>query len=54
MTLQCLFFRFLSSLLKGIYNTCAINTQANKQANVARILFAGFSEYFQPQLAKFF
>ena len=35
------FFGFLFSLLKGIYNTCAIHTQVNKQASVARILFAG-------------
>ena len=36
------FFGFLFSLLKGIYITCAIHTQVNKQAGVARILFAGF------------
>ena len=30
------------SLLKGIYNTCAIHTQVKRQAIVARILFAGF------------
>ena len=36
------FIGFLFSLLKGIYNTCAIHTQVNRQANVARILFAGF------------
>ena len=33
---------FFFSLLKGIYNTCAIHTQVNRQASVARILFAGF------------
>ena len=36
------FLGFLCSLLKGIYNTCAIHTQANKQRSVARILLAGF------------
>ena len=36
------FLAFLFSLLKGIYNTCAIHTQVNKQVSVARILFAGF------------
>ena len=36
------FIGFLFSLLKGIYNTCAIHTQVNRQASVARILFAGF------------
>ena len=37
------FIGFLSSLLKGIYNTCAIHTQVNRQARVARIHFVGFS-----------
>ena len=36
------FLGFLFSLLKGIYNTCALHTQVNNQASVARILFAGF------------
>ena len=36
------FFGFRFSLLKGIYNTCAIHTQVNKKASVARILLAGF------------
>ena len=36
------FIGFLFSLLKGIYNTCAIHIQVNRQASVARILFAGF------------
>ena len=36
------FLGFLFSFLKGIYNTCVIHTQVNKQASVARILFAGF------------
>ena len=35
------FIGFLFSLLKGIYNTCTIHTQVNRQASVARILFAG-------------
>ena len=34
------FFGFCFSLLKGIYNTGAIHTPVNKQASVARILFA--------------
>ena len=33
------FLEFLFSLLKGIFNACAIHTQVNKQASVARILF---------------
>ena len=33
------FIGFLFCLLKGIYNTCAIHTQVNRQASVARILF---------------
>ena len=28
---------FLFSLLKGIYNSCAIHTQVNRQASIARI-----------------
>ena len=36
------FIGFLFSLLKGNYNTCAIHTQVNRQASVARLLFAGF------------
>ena len=36
------FLGFLFSLLKGIYNTCAIHTQVNKQASVARLVFADF------------
>ena len=35
------FFALLLSLLRGIYNTCALHTQGSKQAIVARILFAG-------------
>ena len=37
---------FLFSLLKGIYYTCAIHRQVNRQATVARILFAGFFGIF--------
>ena len=36
------FIGFLFFTLKGIYNTCAIQTQVNRKASVARILFAGF------------
>ena len=46
------FLGFLFSLLKGIYNTCAIQTQENKQANVARILFAGFFGIFSTSINK--
>ena len=48
------FIGFFFSLLKGIYNTCAIHTQVNRQAKVARILFAGFFEYFHHQKIKYF
>ena len=46
------FIRFLFSLLKGIYNTCAIHTQINRQASVARILFAGFFGIFSSSINK--
>ena len=46
------FLGFLFSLLKGIYNTCAIHTQVNKQARVARILFAGFFEIVSTSINK--
>ena len=39
------FLGFIFFSLKGIYNTCGIHTQLNKQASVVRILFAGFLEY---------
>ena len=39
---------FLFLLLKGIYNT-----QVNRQASVARILFAGFSGIFSNAISKF-
>ena len=40
------------SLLKGIYNTCAIHTQVNKQASVARVLFAVFFGIFSTSINK--
>ena len=46
------FIGFLFSLLKGIYNTCAIHTQVNRQASVARILFAGFFGIFSSSINK--
>ena len=44
------FLGFLFSLLKGIYNPCAIHTQVNKQASVARILFTGFFGLFSTSI----
>ena len=46
------FIGFVFSLLKGIYNTCAIHTQVNRQASVARILFAGFFGIFSSSINK--
>ena len=46
------FIGFLFSLLKGIYNSCAIHTQVNRQASVARILFAGFFGIFSSSINK--
>ena len=46
------FIGFLFSLLKGIYNTCAIHTQVIRQASVARILFAGFFGIFLSSVNK--
>ena len=46
------FIGFLFSLLKGIYSTCAIHTQVNRQASVARILFAGFFGIFSSSVNK--
>ena len=43
---------FLFSLLKGIYNTCAIHTQVNRQASVARLIFAGFFGIFSSSINK--
>ena len=48
------FIGFLFSLLKGIYNTCAIHTQVNHQASVARILFAGIFGIFSSSINKMF
>ena len=46
------FIGFIFSLLKGIYNTCAIHTQVNRQASVARIQFAGFFGIFSSSTNK--
>ena len=46
------FVGFLFSLLKEIYNTCAIHTQVNRQASVARIVFAGFFGIFSSSINK--
>ena len=46
------FIGFLFSLLKGIYNTCAIHTQVNRQASVARIFCAGFFGIFSSSINK--
>ena len=46
------FMGFIFSLLKGIYNTCAIHTQVNRRASVARILFAGFFGIFSSSINK--
>ena len=35
-----------------MYNTCAIHTQVNRQASVARILFAGFFGFFSSSINK--
>ena len=43
------FLVFLFSFLNGIYSTCEIHTQVNKQASVARILIAGFFGKFLHQ-----
>ena len=46
------FIGFFFSLLKGIYNTCTIHTQVNRQASVARLLFAGFFGIFSSPINK--
>ena len=46
------FIGFLFSLLKEIYKTGAIHTQVNKQASVARIIFAGFPGIFSTSINK--
>ena len=46
-------FNFIGfKLLKGIYNTCAIHVQVNRQASVARILFAEFFGIFSSSINK--
>ena len=46
------FFGFLFLPLKEIYNTCAIHTEVNRQASVARIIFAGFFGIFSTSINK--
>ena len=46
------FMGFFFSLLKGIYNTCAIHTQVNRQASLARIIFAEFFGIFSSSINK--
>ena len=46
------FIGILFSVLKEIYNTCAIHTQVNRQASVARIIFAGFFGIFSSSINK--
>ena len=46
------FIGFLFSQFKGIHKTCAIHTQVNRQASVARILFAGFFGIFSSSIKK--
>ena len=45
---------FFFSLLKGIYKTCGIHTQVNRQASVARYYFQDFLEHFQHQQTEYF
>ena len=47
------FIGFLFSIVKGIYNTCAVPTQVNRQASVARILFPGFIGKISSSINKF-
>ena len=44
------FIGFLFSQLKEIYNKCALHTQVNRQASVARILFAVFFGNFSSSI----
>ena len=46
------FIGFLFSFLKETYTTCAIHTQVNRQASVARILLAGFFGIFPSSINK--
>ena len=41
-----IFIGFFFSRLRGIYNACAVLTQVNRQASVARIFLQDFSEFF--------
>ena len=47
-----IFIGFHFSLMKGIYNTCATQTQVNRQASVARVLFAGIFGIFLTSINK--
>ena len=47
------FLGILFSLVKGIYNTCAIPTQVNEQASIARIRFAGVFGIFSTSKKNF-
>ena len=47
-----IFLRFLFSLSKGIYDTCAIHTQVSEQARVARIVFEEFFGIFSTSIKK--
>ena len=46
------FIGLLFSFLKGIYDTCAIHTQVNRQASVAHILFTRFFGIFSSSITK--
>ena len=46
------FIGFIFSLLKGIYNTCAIYKQVHRQASSARKLLAGFFGIFSTSINK--
>ena len=46
------FLGFLFAPLKGFYKTCAIHTQVNQQASVARLLFAGIFGIFSTSINK--
>ena len=48
------FIGFIFSLLRGIYNTCLLHTQVNRQASVACILFAGFFGIFSTSITRTF
>ena len=55
LTILYVMFNFIESnfsLLKGVFDTCAVQTQVNRQAGVARILFAGFFGIFSTSINK--